>query len=413
MYFMENIILNIILMMFPILVFFIYNCYREVCMEKYSNLILDVSLVTSMYLCFRYGNIDRNSLGLLFCNLPIIVAYLKKQSSVGVLLSMIVILYSYFYLHLHIIFMLIKFSCYYLMWVIGKKRKIRDNTFILLIAVLQGFFFTMEYFYVFTSSDVVSVIRLCFYMLLFYILPFSLLHLFKLAEQVTSLYLSVSELEKDKQIKNSLFKITHEVKNPIAVCKGYLDMLNVNDCSQVERYIPIVRQELNRSLDIMNDFMEFSKIKIEKDYVDVKMLLEELESDLNLLIKGKNVLFEMNFAQNEDDVYIMGDYSRLKQVFVNLIKNSLEAMSGHGKILVNAKIQNKYYCIEVIDNGNGMDKETLSHMKEMFFTTKVKGTGLGVSLSNEIIKAHEGTLDYFSELGKGTKVVVKLPITML
>ena len=84
-----------------------------------------------------------------------------------------------------------------------------------------------------------------------------------------------------------------------------------------------------------------------------------------------------------------------------------------GKILVNAKIQNKYYYIEVIDNGSGMDKETLSHMKEMFFTTKVKGTGLGVSLSNEIIKAHEGTLDYFSELGKGTKVVVKLPITML
>lgn len=413
MYFVEDIILNIILMMFPILVFFIYNCYREICMEKYNHLILDISLVTSMYLCFRYGNIDKNSLGLLFCNLPIVVAYLKKQPNVGVLLSLIVVLYSYFYLHLPVIFMLIKFSCYYLMWAIGKKRKIRDNTFILLIAVLQGFFFTMEYFYVFTSSDVVSVIRLCFYMLLFYLLPFSLLHLFRLAEQVTSLYLSVSELEKDKQIKNSLFKITHEVKNPIAVCKGYLDMLNVSDKDQVSRYIPIVRQELSRSLDIMNDFMEFSKIKIEKDYIDIHMLLEELESDLNLLIKGKNVSFEMNLSQDEDEVYVMGDYGRLKQVFVNLIKNSLEAMSGRGKILIKAQVFDKYYCIEVIDDGSGMDKETLSHMKEMFFTTKVKGTGLGVSLSNEIIKAHEGTLNYFSELGKGTKVVVKLPITVL
>ncbi|MDY4997331.1 MAG: HAMP domain-containing sensor histidine kinase [Bacilli bacterium] len=382
-------------------------------MEKYNHLILDISLVTSMYLCFRYGNIDKNSLGLLFCNLPIVVAYLKKQPNVGVLLSLIVVLYSYFYLHLSVIFMLIKFSCYYLVWAIGKKRKIRDNTFILLIAVLQGFFFTMEYFYVFTSSNVVSVIRLCFYMLLFYLLPFSLLHLFRLAEQVTSLYLSVSELEKDKQIKNSLFKITHEVKNPIAVCKGYLDMLNVSDKDQVSRYIPIVRQELSRSLDIMNDFMEFSKIKIEKDYIDIHMLLEELESDLNLLIKGKNVSFEMNLSQDEDEVYVMGDYGRLKQVFVNLIKNSLEAMSGRGKILIKAQVFDKYYCIEVIDDGSGMDKETLSHMKEMFFTTKVKGTGLGVSLSNEIIKAHEGTLNYFSELGKGTKVVVKLPITVL
>ena len=190
-------------------------------------------------------------------------------------------------------------------------------------------------------------------------------------------------------------------------------MLTVSDKDQVSRYIPIVRQELSRSLDIMNDFMEFSKIKIEKDYIDIHMLLEELESDLNLLIKGKNVSFEMNLSQDEDEVYVMGDYGRLKQVFVNLIKNSLEAMSGRGKILIKAQVFDKYYCIEVIDDGSGMDKETLSHMKEMFFTTKVKGTGLGVSLSNEIIKAHEGTLNYFSELGKGTKVVVKLPITVL
>ena len=61
----------------------------------------------------------------------------------------------------------------------------------------------------------------------------------------------------------------------------------------------------------------------------------------------------------------------------------------------------------------GMDEETLSHVKEMFFTTKVKGSGLGVSLSNEIIKSHQGSMDYFSKVGKGTKVIVKLPIIVL
>ena len=120
---------------------------------------------------------------------------------------------------------------------------------------------------------------------IFYLLSFAVLYLFSLGDKIVGLYGEVKNMAMEREVKNSLFKLTHEVKNPIAVCKGYLDMLNVNDCSQVERYIPIVRQELNRSLDIMNDFMEFSKIKIEKDYVDVNMLLEELESDLNLLIK--------------------------------------------------------------------------------------------------------------------------------
>lgn len=409
--FMEDIILNVILMMFPILVYFIYNCYREVCMEKYNNLLLDVSLVSSMYLCFRYGNVNRNTLGLLFCNLPIVVAYLKKQPSVGVLLSLVVVIYTYFYLHLCGIFMIIKFICYFVIFMIGNKRKIKENTFILLVAVLQGFFFTLEYFYLFETSDVISMMKIFFYMLLFYILPFSLLHLFRLAEQVTSLYLTVSELEKDKQIKNSLFKITHEVKNPIAVCKGYLDMLCVNDSSQVQRYIPIVKEELARSLDIMNDFMEFSKIKIDADIVDINMLLEEVEEGLQLLMRGKNI--ELSTDLLEDEVYVMGDYNRLKQVFVNLVKNSLEAMVNGGKITIHAYLKKNYYFIEVVDNGSGMDEETLSHMKEMFFTTKVKGTGLGVCLSNEIIKAHHGEMQYFSKLDEGTKVVVKLPITVL
>ena len=408
---MEDVILNVILMMFPILVYFIYNCYREVCMEKYNHLLLDVSLATSMYLCFRYGNVNRNAMGLMFCNLPIVVAYLKKQSSVAVLLSLIVISYSYFYLHIDILFMLIKFILYFIIYCIGVKRHIHDNTFILLIAVLQGFFFTLEYFFVFEFSSFVYAIKIFFYLLLFYLLPFTLLFLFQLAERVTSLYLSVAELERDKQIRNSLFKITHEVKNPIAVCKGYLEMLDVENEDQVKRYIPIVRQELSRSLDIMSDFMEFSKIKVEKELIDINLLLEEIEEELHLLIIRKNV--ELLLSLDSDDIYVMGDYGRLKQVFINLVKNSMEAMEDGGKIEIRGQMEKKYYCISVIDNGSGMDEDTLSHMKEMFFTTKPRGTGLGVCLSNEIIKAHDGEMKYDSKLGEGTKVIVKLPVTML
>lgn len=407
----EDVILNLILMMFPCLVYFIYNCYRELKCEKYNTLLLDVSLVSSMYLCFKYGNIENNIFGLLFCNLPIVVAYLKNQSSVAVLLSVIVVIYSYLSFDVSILWLILKYSSYLVIYYFARKKGARDNTFIIVIVVLQGFFLSFEYFFKFCNSNILTFIEILVVMMIFYLLPFLVLYLFRLADQITSLHLTVSELEKDKQIKNSLFKITHEVKNPIAVCKGYLDMLDVNDSDKVKRYIPIIRQEIDRSLDIMSDFMEFSKIKIDKEIIDINMLLEDIDDDLQLLINSRDIKFSCRMTL--DEVYIEGDYNRLKQVFINILKNSLEAIEGEGRIDIVTHVLKGQYYVEIVDDGCGMDEETLSRVMEMFYTTKVKGSGLGVSLSNEIIKAHHGSIDYSSKLGKGTKVVVKLPIVML
>jgi len=407
----SDVVLNLILMVFPILVYFTYNCYRELRCEKYNNLLLNVSLVSSMYLCFKYGNIEDNMEMLLFCNLPIVVSYLKSQYKVAILLSFMVIFYASFDSVISVIILIVKFISYFLIYLIGKKKNIRDNTFIISIAVLQGFFISFEYFYLFRHSDLFTIIEIILLMILFYVLPFILLYLFKLGDQITTLHLTVSELEKDKQLKNSLFKITHEVKNPIAVCKGYLDMMNVSDVDQVSRYIPIIKGEIERSLDIMSDFMEFSKVKIDKEVIDVNLLLEDIEEEFQLLIHSKSIEFDCRFMN--DEIYIEGDYNRLKQVFVNLVKNSLESIDDKGKIHIMTHAMKDYYYIEVIDDGCGMDEYTLSKVKEMFFTTKVKGSGLGVSLSNEIIKAHGGSMEYSSKFGKGTRVVVKLPIVVL
>ena len=407
----EDVVLNLILVMFPIIIYFIYNCYRELKCEKYSVLMLDVSLVSSIYLCFKYGNIENNSLGLLFSNLPIVVAYLKKQPDVALILSLIVVVYYGSYFDISILWLIFKYGCYFVIYFLGKRRDIRDDTFIVAIVVLQGFFLSLEYFYGFSYSNLLTLIELVIVMILFYLLSFFLLYLFKLADRITSLHLTVFELEKDKQLKNSLFKITHEVKNPIAVCKGYLDMLDIHDKDKVERYIPIVKQEIARSLDIMSDFMEFSKIKIDKEIIDINMLLEDISSDLKLLINSRNIMYDCKLVR--DEIYINGDYNRLKQVFINIVKNSLEAIDVEGKIQISTHVLKNFYYIEIIDNGCGMDSDTLEKVKEMFFTTKVRGSGLGVSLSNEIIKAHQGSLVYSSKLGKGTKVVVKLPIIML
>ena len=408
---LNDLVLNIILVMFPISIYFIYNCYRELKCEKYNKIILHVTLFTSLYLSLKYGNINTNSNIILFCNIPILIAYLKKQPYLAISLSIIVLIYATYIINNNIMFIALKFISYFIIYIIGKKRNIKDNTFIILISILQGFFISLEYPFILNNNNILAILELIITVVIFYIVPIILLYCFKLTDNITSLYQTVSNLEKDKQLKNSLFKITHEVKNPIAVCKGYLDMIDINNKDKLKRYIPIIKQEIDRSLNIMTDFMEFSKININKEILDINVLLEDIIEELKFLLYSKNIKLKTNITK--DEIYTNGDYNRLKQVFINIIKNSIESISKDGEINITTHILNNMYYIEITDTGCGMDTYTLSKIKDLFFTTKKNGSGLGVSLSNEIIKAHNGEIVYKSKIDFGTKVVVKLPITMV
>ena len=221
--------------------------------------------------------------------------------------------------------------------------------------------------------------------------------------------LTFKELEKEKQIRTSLFKITHEIKNPIAVCKGYLDMFDVNNKEHARKYIPIIRSEIDRTLILLQDFLDYNHLKLNKDILDINMLLEDVGNVCMPLINNKKINYIAGI--DDDELYIEGDYERLKQVFINIIKNSIEAInSNDGYIELNTEIKRDYIYIMIEDNGIGMTNEDLKKIHEPFYTTKKDGTGLGVTLSFEIIKAHNGKIIYTSDYGKGTKVEVILPL---
>jgi two-component system sporulation sensor kinase B len=232
--------------------------------------------------------------------------------------------------------------------------------------------------------------------------------MFKLADGITELHEIVNNMERDNKLRDSLFKLTHEIKNPIAVCKGYLDMLNLENRDKSEKYIRIVKSEIDRSLNIMNDFMEYSKIKVSKEIFDMTLLLDEIYDSFKLLVDNKRIKFI--YDNTYEDIYIWGDFNRLKQVFVNIIKNSIESMENGGIIKMVVKVNSNQVFISISDNGIGMTLEELSNIKEMFYSTKKNGTGLGVALSNEIVLAHNGELNYSSVLNEGTVCTVSLPM---
>ena len=402
---MDKIVVCMIMIIVPILMYLVFSCYNSLSNKKTARLIFIITIITSLYLCFYFDN-DCYEM-LLFANIPILICYFKKEGLFGLLLSVIVIIFSYLKYDINIYISILKYVSYLVIFICLYNKKEFNYLFFKLSAIIQGFFISFEYF-IHAYQDIDKIIELFIYIVIIYGLTFFSLYLFKLANNVSDLYNTVKKIKEDNNIKDSLFKLTHEIKNPIAVCKGYLDMINLDDEIKSRKYINIIKSEIDRSLNVISDFMEYSKIKINKELLDMVMLLDEIYESFSLLICDKNITF--NYKEYDDEIYLEGDYDRLKQVFVNIIKNSIESIEEDGIINMDIKLNDDFVTVTISDNGIGMDSEEIKNVKEMFYTTKKNGTGLGIALSNEIIVAHGGELEYESVKNKGTKCIVKLPL---
>ena len=404
----KDIILNLILITFPILVYLVLVCYRENIDNNNKDTLLTIALITSLYLCLKYIPSEINTKVLLFCNIPIVIAYMKKKHYLGIFLSIMNVLYSYYVLNIEVIIMIIKYASYLGLYLCARKKNLTSDSFILSIAIIQGFFLSFEYFFKDIKASVNDFVLLLIIVFIYYFATFSILYLFKVMDKIESLNTTIKMLEKDKKIKDALFKLTHEIKNPLAVCKGYIDMIDLNKEEKALKYINIMKQEINRSLNIISDFVEYNKIKVVKEQIDLNCLLDDVYDSFKILMTNKKIKLEYK-NRNEQEIYFNGDYERLKQVIINILSNACEACTENGKIEISSNLYKNYLDILIEDNGIGMDEETLKNIKEMFYTTKQNGTGLGVALSNEIIKSHNGELLFTSELNKGTKVTIRLP----
>lgn len=267
------------------------------------------------------------------------------------------------------------------------------------------------YFNLVTETFIITFLGIVLKMLLFYIISYLVFIFLLRGEEIMNLNTAMKELEKEKVLRTSLFKITHEIKNPIAVCKGYLDMLDLKNQQKIDKYIPIIKGEIERTLSLMDDYLEYTKIQVHKDLADIYMLLEEVINSLNLFFKENNIILKINIP--DDELFLNIDYNRIKQVLVNILKNSKEAFDnkkGEMVIKVTTKVSKKNFQIIIEDNGIGMDSDTLNQIDNLFFTTKKNGTGLGISLSKEIMELHGGKIKYYSTLGLGTMVILSFPL---
>lgn len=401
----ENILLNIILILFPLLVYILYEAYNKVYDFKKSDICLDFGIVTSFYLVLTFKT-HNSSFSYLLMNIPLFFAYLTKRKKCVLLLTIICcFILTNLYNNL-IICIFAEYIIYLIIYILLRKKSlILLNAFITLKII---FYFIDELIinpYIINDSNfmIICVINLISFVVVVYII-FCIL---KKANGIINFQVELKKLQEEKNLRMSLFKITHEIKNPITVCKGYLEMFDVNDKVKSEKYINIMKKEIKRVLILLEDFLSINKIKIEKDIIDINLLLEEVTGNFIPLLKEKNI--DRIFKISKDELFINADYNRLNQVFINIIKNSIESIGNNGLIIVCLKKEKENIEIRIEDTGIGMDKEELKKISEPFFSTKENGTGLGVYLSRQIIEAHGGTIKYISKKYIGTKAIITLP----
>ena len=410
--YLEIILNNYIYLLCPISLYLIYIAYRKNIQHEENTLAFEMALTTSLYFILRYGLPLHHNYPTMLFDIPLLLAFSKKKTELSIFISVVLIYYQTLFLHMAPGLLIIEYIIYFIGYLCLTKSKFSLVNLIHGFIIINSFFLTIKVFWFIAPnrSYYDNITYLVFLIFVIYVTSFIILYFLNKGEKIVDFNNSLYAIEKEKELRASLFKVTHEIKNPIAVCKGYLDMLDPNDQKKCIKYIPIIKGEINRTLVLMDDFLDYTKIKIEKEELDLVMLLEELDSALKPLFHERKIATSYNISYEE--LYMEADYNRLKQVLINIFKNAVEAKDGSKEksiIEVVVKDLGKDVSIKIKDNGIGMTKEELDKVGQMFFTTKKKGTGLGTCLSKEIIKLHDGNITYSSKKNEWTEVNITLP----
>ena len=410
--YLEIILNNCIYLLCPISLYLIYITYRKNIQHEENTLAFEMALTSSLYFILRCGLPLHHNYPTMLFDIPLLLAFSKKKTELSIFISVVLIYYQTLFLHMAPGLLIIEYIIYFIGYLCLTKSKFSLVNLIHGFIIINSFFLTIKVFWFIAPnrSYYDNITYLIFLILVIYVTSFIILYFLNKGEKIVDFNNSLYAIEKEKELRASLFKVTHEIKNPIAVCKGYLDMLDPNDQKKCIKYIPIIKGEINRTLVLMDDFLDYTKIKIEKEELDLVMLLEELDSALKPLFHERKIATNYNIPYEE--LYMEADYSRLKQVLINIFKNAVEAKdSSKEKSIIEVVVKDlgKDVSIKIKDNGIGMTKEELDKVGQMFFTTKKKGTGLGTCLSKEIIKLHDGNITYSSKKNEWTEVNITLP----
>lgn len=240
---------------------------------------------------------------------------------------------------------------------------------------------------------------------------------------ITYIYYHVKQQELNKE-KLSMFdkyrmvgqlaaSVSHEIRNPLTTTRGFLQMMEQRQFSEEDRkrYIGLALYGIDQANEIITDYLNAAKpVSEQHEKLDVK---EELGATIRLLTpyaQSMHVEFQIQHIV-EGPLHIAGESRKLRQCLMNLIKNSIESMPNGGTLTVRTCKYEETVNITIVDTGIGMTKHQMKSLGLPFYTTKEKGTGLGLVVVMDLIKAMNGKIFFDSKPNKGTSCMIQFRVS--
>ncbi|MFC6601036.1 ATP-binding protein [Ectobacillus funiculus] len=414
----KGLLLNTLIIIMPV---FIYQLLR---LERYRGAVwmpqwlLGIICGLASILCMMFPVVQGSSFFLDLRWVPFIIAVLYGGYRGGIVAGILLLGYrAYVDFSLAFYFVVImNFLLFFLLLPISKRfielslpRKILSGTVLLVCSYVIVIPFIWYYFY--------SINNLSFFFqqgLRFFLFSglctigavMCSIILFERIYENERMQQEFSKAEKLNMVSELAAAIAHEVRNPLTVVRGFIQLTKENVTEQHKYFMETAILELDRAEGIITDYLNFAKPKsIHKERLHISQellaLLEFIQSYANL----KGVHIE---SQIEGDLFITGDPLQFKQVILNLV-NAVEATENQGSVLVKAYAQNRTVLIQIADTGEGMRPDQLQRLGSPYYSTKEKGTGLGLMVTFRLVEEFKGRLRFESQYGKGTTAMLKFP----
>ncbi len=208
--------------------------------------------------------------------------------------------------------------------------------------------------------------------------------------------------------------VAHEIKNPLGSMSIHIQLMNklLNrdsfDKDDFTKYLNIISDEVDRLNSIVVDYLfAVRPMSVELVASDINTVLSELIEFTKYELEESNITMQLNLDNDISLIYL--DSKFIKQAFLNIIKNAIQAMPNGGKLIIKTEQKDNMVIVSIADNGEGMDASTQEKIFEPHFTTKDTGSGLGLTLVYKIIKEHKGDISISSKKGEGTIINFLFP----
>ncbi|WP_245864247.1 ATP-binding protein [Fredinandcohnia onubensis] len=406
-----HVLYHVLIVIFPILIYYLLTIQDNHSSPKlHPNKLLGM-IIIMLLLTITFPVTYANGFAYDFRIIPIFVAFLYTGFFQGIGAILIMLGYLLLLGDTKVIFSIVNYAIIVVIFYFLLKRyhSLLLNKKLIVLSIIYGFIVTTRAIVLVKYNQIDQLLVMILFSIVTWITLLLVVLIIENLKQQILLQRELRRSEKMNVISQLAASVAHEVRNPLTTVNGFLQLIirddNITD--KQRNYIAITLSELNRAQSIINDYLSLAKPN--NSNTQLVNISEELSKTVELMTSYTNIQSIEVETFIEDSLYINGNKDEIKQVLINIIKNAIEAIGDDGLLQINAFAKDQDILVKITDNGPGMTKEQLSKIGTPFYSTKDKGTGIGLTICFQIIEQLKGSIDVESTVGKGTSFLIKLP----